>query len=94
VKEGEEKKVNLTFVVRNLDVVYLLLKHPDHFSIHNHRDNISIYTVMFTLIPTLHKQQQYVLTVYYIADKIQFSITNVQTHTAPLLKAKLKGPLD
>jgi hypothetical protein len=80
------KKINATFVVRNRDVVYLLLKRPDHFSIHNHRDNISIYTVMFTLIPTLHKKRQYVSTVYYMVDKIQFSITKAQTHTAPLLQ--------
>jgi hypothetical protein len=77
---------NVTLVVRKPDVVYLLLKCPDHFSIHNHRDNISICTVMFTLIPALHKKRQYVFTVYYMADKIQFSITNVQTHTAPLLQ--------
>ena len=45
--------INITFVVRKLNVVYLNWKHPDHFSLHYHRDNISIYTVMCTVVPTL-----------------------------------------
>jgi hypothetical protein len=82
---GGRGEINTTFVVRKLNVVYLNWKHPDHFSIHHHRDNISTYTVMFTVVPTLHRKWQYGLTVYCMVDEIRFSITNVQTHTAPLL---------
>jgi hypothetical protein len=59
------------------DVVYLTLQLPDHFYIENYGDNISICTVMFTLIPTL-KKKCYILPVYYIGDEIQFSITDVE----------------
>jgi hypothetical protein len=46
------------------DVVYLALQLPDHFSIENRSDIISIYTVMFTLIPTLQKKC-YILRLLY-----------------------------